>query len=64
MIQAVSRRSRPICTYAKDSAVYVSIMVSMGYDGGTRKEWSSVYRRVRKGFLEDIKATVFYRNHI
>ena len=64
MIQVLSRRSRPVCTYMKEGVVYVSTMVSVGNDGDTRKEWPSVYRRVRKGFIEDIEATVFYRNHI
>lgn len=46
-------------TTLKERVIDVLTMVSIGYNGHTRKEWPNVSRRVRKAFIKDIEATRF-----
>lgn len=54
-----SRGNRQVHRYMKEGVINVLTVVYVGYNDDIRREWSDLSRRVRKGFIEDIGATVF-----
>lgn len=52
--------NRQVHKYMKEGVKDGLTMVSLGYNGDTRRKRFSASRRVKKGFIKDVEATGFW----